>query len=49
MKMNVTIKQLISLLLMTATMALFLSFLPEHPPGSVQNQTTTHLASQVSK
>lgn len=47
--MNVTIKQLITLLLMTATLAVVLALLPENPAGSVQPQTTTDLTRQVAE
>jgi len=44
--MNMTTKQLISLLLMMATMAVILSLLPEYPLESSQSQTTSQLAIQ---
>lgn len=47
--MNVTTKQLISLLLLTVTLAVLLALLPEYPTDSVQNQTVSKLASQGSK
>lgn len=47
--MNMTTKQLISLLLMTITLAVILALLPEHPTGTAQNQITTHLAGQASE
>ena len=44
--MNMTNRQLISLLLLTLTLAVFFTLLPEHPPGgdSVQHQAVTKLA-----
>ncbi len=44
--MNVTKKQLISLFLMTATMAIVLSLLPEQSAGHVESQTITQLTSK---
>ena len=43
-----TTKQLISLLLLTLSLVVMLSLLPEHPTHSA-NRTTTQLASQVEK
>lgn len=47
--MNVTTKQLISLLLMTLTMAVILAMLPEHPADQDPTQTTTSLARQLTE
>jgi len=41
--MNMTTKQIITLLLMTATMAVMLALLPEYPADSAQKPTTTQL------
>ena len=42
--MNVTNRQLISLLLLTITLAVFFTLLPEHPHGSAHHQAVTKLA-----
>jgi len=48
--MNVTTKQIISLLLMTATMAVILLMMPEQPAGISQIQAeSSHLASPLSR
>lgn len=47
--MNATIKQLIILLLMTATLAMVLALLPENPAGSDTSQTATALASSMAE
>lgn len=41
--MNMTTKQIISLLLMTAAMAVILSLLPEHPTDSARSRPAAQL------
>lgn len=46
---NVTLKQIIILLLMTSVMALILAIMPEQPASIEQRDTNTNLIKQASK
>ena len=46
---NVTFKQIVSLLLMTAAMALILALLPEQPTSTDDEPTQVSLVKQTSK